>query len=195
MNISLSRTGKHRNVNLQDQDMEKKKKIGTHTFLAGSLVILLLVILDQYTKYLAINILQKDGPVSLIDGVLELRYLENRGAAFGILQNRNLVFIIFALVSIGVCLWYGFVLAKEGRHAALICCLLVLACGALGNLIDRITRGYVVDFIYFRLIDFPVFNLADVYVTLSVAAMFILVIFVYKEDDEKPKHGESEEEG
>ena len=152
-------------------------------FPAAFLVWIILVFLDQYTKYLAMTYLRPKGAIDLIPGVLELRYLENRGAAFGILQNRQWVFVIFAIACIIFCALTGFRLAVSNRHAALRICLAALCAGAAGNLIDRVARGYVIDFIYFSLIHFPVFNLADVCVSLSTIALVILVLFFDKGED------------
>ena len=152
-------------------------------FPAAFLIWVILVFLDQYTKYLAMTYLRPKGAIDLIPGVLELRYLENRGAAFGILQNRQWVFVIFAIACIIFCAWTGFRLAVSNRHAALRICLAALCAGAAGNLIDRVARGYVIDFIYFSLIDFPVFNVADIYVTCSVFVLAFLILFYYKEED------------
>lgn len=164
-----------------ERNMDMKKK--HMRFPAAFLVWVILVFLDQYTKYLAMTYLRPKGAIDLIPGVLELRYLENRGAAFGILQNRQWVFVIFAIACIIFCAWTGFRLAVSNRHAALRICLAALCAGAAGNLIDRVARGYVIDFIYFSLIHFPVFNLADVCVSLSTAALVILVLFFDKGDD------------
>lgn len=163
----------------RNMDMKKKHM----RFPAAFLVWVILVFLDQYTKYLAMTYLRPKGAIDLIPGVLELRYLENRGAAFGILQNRQWVFVIFAIACIIFCAWTGFRLAVSNRHAALRICLAALCAGAAGNLIDRVARGYVIDFIYFSLIHFPVFNLADVCVSLSTAALVILVLFFDKGED------------
>ena len=164
-----------------ERNMDMKKK--HMRFPAAFLVWIILVFLDQYTKYLAMTYLRPKGAIDLIPGVLELRYLENRGAAFGILQNRQWVFVIFAIACIIFCAWTGFRLAVSNRHAALRICLAALCAGAAGNLIDRVARGYVIDFIYFSLIHFPVFNLADVCVSLSTIALVILVLFFDKGDD------------
>ena len=150
-------------------------------FPAAFLLGIVLIFLDQYTKYLAVKFLKPGGPVTLIRNVLELRYLENRGAAFGMLQNRQWVFILFACVCVIACCWFGFRLAVADRNRAMRICLAVIAAGAAGNLIDRVSKGYVVDFIYFSLIRFPVFNLADVCVSLGTAALVIIVLFFDKE--------------
>ncbi len=152
-------------------------------FPAAFLIMVVLILLDQYTKYLAVLYLKPGGPLPLINGVLELRYLENRGAAFGMLQNRQWFFVVFAIVCMIICFVYGLKLAREGKYTAGRICLAFLAAGAAGNLIDRVARGYVVDFIYFKLINFPIFNLADAYVSVSTAVLIILVLFIYKGEE------------
>lgn len=147
------------------------------------LFFILLVILDQITKNLAVVYL-KDKPAYVIwDGVFELHYLENSGAAFGMLQNQKILFVTIAAV---ILILIGYVLIKlpRNRHYAMLEFLLVLiASGAVGNMIDRVQFNYVVDFFYFKLIDFPIFNVADIYVSVSCVLLAILVIFFYKDDD------------
>jgi signal peptidase II len=151
-------------------------------FAACILIGIILVFLDQYTKYLAETFLKPKGYVTVIPGVLELRYLENRGAAFGMLQNRQWIFVVFAICCVILCCWYVFRLAAEDRHLASAVCLSVLAAGASGNLIDRVARGSVIDFIYVSLIHFPVFNVADICVSVSTIVLVFLVLFYYKGD-------------
>lgn len=147
------------------------------------LFFILLVILDQITKNLAVVYL-KDKPAYVIwDGVFELHYLENSGAAFGMLQNQKILFVTIASVILMI---VGYVLIKlpRNKHFAMLEILLVLiASGAVGNMIDRVQFNYVVDFFYFKLIDFPIFNVADIYVSVSCVLLAILVIFFYKDDD------------
>lgn len=160
--------------------MRLKKKLMIFLDLLG---ICALVALDQYTKYLAVIHL-KDKPAYIIfNGVLELNYLENKGAAFGMLQNQKAFFIFVAVVILGV---IGYVLLKtpdQKKYRILHLLLSLIAAGAIGNMIDRIRFNYVVDFIYFVLINFPIFNVADMYVTISTAVLVILLLFVYKESD------------
>ena len=151
-------------------------------FAACILIGIILVFLDQCTKYLAETFLKPKGYVTVIPGVLELRYLENRGAAFGMLQNRQWIFVVFAICCVILCCWYVFRLAAEDRHLASAVCLSVLAAGASGNLIDRVARGSVIDFIYVSLIHFPVFNVADMCVSVSTIVLVFLVLFYYKGD-------------
>lgn len=144
---------------------------------------LFLIIAEQVTKYLAVVHLKNQAAIPLIDGALELRYLENRGAAFGMLQNQK-VFLIFVAVIILVVFTYILVKTPAQKkyiwgHMALI----LIASGGAGNMIDRIRLDYVVDFIYFSLINFPIFNVADIFVTVGTILLIVLLLFIYKEED------------
>lgn len=139
--------------------------------------------LDQWTKLLAVRHLKNQADITLIPNVLYLRYLENRGAAFGVFQNRQIFLLLLTSVILaGVC----YILCKlpaDKKYGYLkLLCFLVTA-GGIGNLIDRVRLNYVVDFIYFSPINFPIFNVADIYVTVSMVLLFILVMFYYKEED------------
>ena len=161
--------------------MKLRKKLWILLDLIG---ICALVALDQYTKYLAVVHLKGDKPAYIIiNGILELNYLENKGAAFGMLQNQKAFFIFVAVVILSV---IGYVLLKtpdNKKYRILHLVLSLIAAGAIGNMIDRIRFNYVVDFIYFVLINFPIFNVADMYVTISTAVLVVLLLFVYKEED------------
>lgn len=142
-----------------------------------------LVFLDQITKIWALGSLRGKNPISLIPGVLEFHYVENRGAAFGIMQNKQWFFLLITVVVLGVLLWMIPKIPENRHYNGLKICLYFIGAGAVGNMIDRIFRKYVVDFIYFRLIDFPVFNVADIYVTVAAILLIILVVFYYKDED------------
>ena len=159
------------------------KKNGLKNYVMAVILVIVAVLIDQYTKYLAVTHL-KDGPAFvLIDNVFELNYLENRGAAFGLLQNRQIFFVCVAILIFAFILYCYVRIPKTGRYLPLRLCGIFIVAGAAGNLIDRIRLGYVVDFFYFRLIDFPVFNVADIYVTVSFAVLIILIFFRYKEEE------------
>ncbi len=147
------------------------------------LVFFLLTAADLFTKHLAVLHLKDSEPIVLIPGALQLRYLENRGAAFGVLQNQRIFFAITGIAFLLAVVWYLKKIPAESKYRVLRAVLVVVAAGDVGNLIDRVRLGYVVDFIYFSLINFPIFNVADIYVTVGTAVLFILVIFVYKEED------------
>lgn len=160
--------------------MSLKKKLLLFIDLLG---ICALVALDQYTKYLAVIHLKDKPAFNIINGVLELNYLENKGAAFGMLQNQKAFFIFVAVVILGVIGYVLFKVPERKKYRILHILLSLIAAGAIGNMIDRIRLDYVVDFIYFVLINFPIFNVADIYVTVSTVALVFLLLFVYKEND------------
>lgn len=143
----------------------------------------ILVAADQITKYFAILNLKGQSPYTIIDGVFELHYLENRGAAFGMLQEQKFFFIFIAAVILSVIVYVLFKTPYQKMYIKLHITLVIIAGGAIGNLVDRVRYDYVVDFLYFSLIDFPVFNVADIYVTLAAFCLVILLLFVYKESD------------
>ena len=151
---------------------------------SGVILTLLLILVDQGTKLLALSQLKGNPDIILIPGVLQLKYLENRGMAFGMLQGKIPLLITLCLLFFCVFLYIYIKIPKTRYYLPLICTALVLAAGAVGNLIDRVFRGYVIDFIYFSLIDFPVFNIADMYVVCSGILLVILVCFRYKNDED-----------
>ena len=144
---------------------------------------ILLILFDQWTKSLAVANLMNQEPFVIIKNVFQLRYLENRGAAFGMMQGQQTFFVISALIAVAVITYVYFKLPWEKRFHPLRAVVLFIAAGAVGNLIDRLVLGYVVDFFYFELIDFPIFNVADIYVTCATIILALLILFYYKEDE------------
>ena len=141
------------------------------------------VAMDQITKYYAVIKLKNQPAYNLIDGVLEFNYLENKGAAFGMLQNQKIFFVFVALIFIGVIAFVIFRIPLEKKYCSLHVLLVMISAGAIGNLIDRLRFDYVVDFIYLVFINFPIFNVADIFVTVSTVILIIEILFVYKEND------------
>lgn len=146
-------------------------------------VFLLLLLLDQLTKLWAVKVLKPIGSIPVIRNVLEIYYVENRGAAFGIMQNKQWFFLLITLAVLAGLLWVFGKIPEEKHFVPLKICLYFVGAGAVGNMIDRIFRKYVVDFIYFSLINFPVFNVADIYVTTAAFLLVILILFFYQEED------------
>ena len=160
--------------------MIKKKLV---SLFLDFLFIVLLIAGDQNSKALAITHLKEQKPLILIDKVLHLFYLENRGAAFGMMQNQQLFFIFMAALILLAILYVFIKVPVQKKYVYLHMFLVMIAAGAVGNMIDRIRFGYVVDFIYFILIDFPIFNVADIYVTVGSLLLVLILLFFYKEDD------------
>ena len=141
------------------------------------------IFIDQITKWLVVHNLKGKDSITIIPNVFELHYLENRGAAFGMLQNKQIIFLIGAsIVLIAIGYLYGKI-PHMSRYFQLRFCAVLVCAGAIGNMIDRIRLNYVIDFFYFSLIDFPIFNVADCYVVVACVLFAILVLFYYKDED------------
>lgn len=139
----------------------------------------IIIALDQITKYLAINSLKGAGARVIIPNFFRLVYVENYGAAFGMLQNKKIFFVIIT-VAVVICL--SVFLVRYYNRINLITKLAVatLLGGTIGNFIDRVRFGYVVDFFSFRLFniyEFPVFNIADIAIVLSTIIIVYLLLF------------------
>lgn len=140
---------------------------------------LVIIILDQLSKFAAIKYLKHQRPIVVIENFFQLIYVENRGAAFGILQGKRVLFLI---ITIAVILIISFYLIKYYNQLNTFTriSLAMLIGGAIGNMIDRARFGYVVDFLSVKLIkgyDFPVFNIADIFVVISTIFIVYLVLF------------------
>lgn len=160
----------------------------------------LLVLLDQYTKsYVEVH-LKGQPPIVLLEGVFEFLYSENRGAAFGMMQGRQGFFFLTGILVLvaAVFVMYRMPDWSNKRYHFLKLCVIMTTAGAVGNMIDRITQGYVVDFLYFSLIDFPIFNVADIYVTTATGLLLVLLLFYYKDEElevfQLKKHPEEKRE-
>ena len=150
---------------------------------SGIILLFVLTILDRLSKIWAAKTLSQGFDIVIIPRVLELHYLENTGAAFSILTGKILFFLIITII---MCVFIVYVMINtpnESKFAPFWYCLIFLLAGALGNFYDRLFYHYVVDFISFVLINFPIFNIADIYVTVSMAMLIILILFVYNDED------------
>ena len=159
------------------------KKMSTKYLIRVSISVILLILLDQLTKIWAVVRLKDQPAISLIRGVFELQYLENCGSAFGMMQGARVFFIISTIVLfLLVCVIYVRI-PKEKMYLPLRVIAVLFLAGAAGNFIDRVRQGFVVDFFYFSLINFPIFNVADIYVTTATIALIVFILFYYKEAD------------
>ena len=142
----------------------------------------LLILVDQVTKILARVYLKDQPPKVLIDGVFELQYLENPWAAFSLGKGLSSFFLIVVLiltVAFSAFLVYlSFRLPSEKRYWFIRLLVILFLAGALGNFIDRVRFHYVTDFFYFKLINFPIFNVADIYVV--AGAILFVVTFLFR---------------
>ena len=153
--------------------------------LYGYIMLVVLILIDQLSKLFITTNFFLGEEREVIKNVFSIEYIRNTGAAWGMFPNGTIFFIIFSLiVCIGLLVLFNKT-PKEKNYNYLSMVIIILVSGAVGNLIDRCFRKYVVDFFYFKLIDFPVFNVADIYVTVSASMLIVLIMFYYKKDDIK----------
>ena len=156
------------------------KKLKAIYYVVYTAVILVGIVLDQLSKLLAVKLLAPVNSVPLWSGVLHLTYVENRGAAFGMLADHRWVFMTISTIAITAIAIYLY----SGKSTARLfsAALALIVSGGIGNMIDRIALGYVVDFIDFALIDFAVFNIADSFVCIGAGMLVLsLVLDIIKE--------------
>jgi len=142
-----------------------------------------LVALDQWSKIMTISHLKNQTDISIINHVFELTYVENRGAAYGLFQNKIWLFVVFTIIILVAMVFLYFRLPTSKRFTPLKISLILLFSGAVGNLIDRVKVGFVVDMFHFYWFEFPVFNVADICVVISCALLLFLMLFFYKEEE------------
>lgn len=153
--------------------------------LMSVLAVLTMVAVDQAVKYWAVTMLAPVGSIPLVPGILQLTYVENRGAAFSILEDQIWLFVVLALV---VLCGIAYMLQTHRIQTALgKLALLIIAAGAVGNVIDRVMHHYVIDMIEVIFIHFPVFNIADIYVCVGVALFAVYYLFIHKDAEETEK--------
>jgi signal peptidase II len=136
------------------------------------IIVLSVIVLDQFTKFLALSLLQLNTPVPLIKNFLNLTLVHNRGAAFGFFQNQLVLFVLVSLFAIGLILYN---LKNKANSLILKISLSLILGGAIGNLIDRLRFGFVVDFLDLRV--WPVFNIADSVITLAAVILSWELLF------------------
>lgn len=154
------------------------------------LIIIASIWLDQLTKWLAVTFLQGNPSVPIIPDVLQLTYLENRGAAFGMLQDQRWVFLVISTVGITAVLLYLFI--KRPTSKLLCTAIALIVGGGIGNMIDRVLLGYVVDFIDFCLINFAIFNVADSFVCVGAGMLALWVILDTVKEEKRKKAAEAQ---
>ncbi len=158
-----------------------------HTLKITSVIIAFFaVLLDTLSKNLAILSLKDTGSsdFAVIPGVFHFTYHENRGAAFGMLSDNRWVFMTISTVAIIAIAVYLF--CNKEKSPLLSVSLSLIMGGGIGNMLDRIFLGYVIDFINFKIINFPIFNLADTFVTIGAALM---ILYMFKQENKKDTQG------
>lgn len=152
-------------------------------------IVVLGVLADYLTKLIAVNRLKGEDPVPLIRGILRFSYVENPGAAWGMLSDHRWVFMVFSALAIVVIAIY---LIKRDPPILLCVSLSLILSGGIGNMIDRTFRGVVVDFIEFYLFSFPVFNVADCLVVIGSGLLIVwLILDTVRERKKANRNGEA----
>ena len=151
-------------------------------YLFMGIFVVIATVLDQLSKLWVVNNIPLHGEIPVLSGIFHLTYAQNTGAAWSVLSGMQWLFLlIFLAFTLGI-IW-EFSKKRWPFTTFDRWCIAVVYAGGLGNIIDRIRLGYVVDFFYFCLIDFPIFNVADIYVTVSTFVLLFVMFFYYKEED------------
>ncbi len=154
-----------------------------YLYIFDGIILVIGVLIDRLIKRYALIHLKNHPSKSIISGALELEYLENSGAAFGLLKNQQSFFILVTIISLIACIYVLIKTPDRKKYILTHILLSIIITGAIGNSIDRAVYGYVIDYIYVISINFPIFNFADILVTLGSFFLIFCLLFYYKEDD------------
>ena len=156
------------------------------TYFLMTLLAAVIVAADQLTKYLVVANIPLWGTVPVLPGIVRLTYVQNHGAAFSMLQNQQWLFALIFVVFAGAIIW-EFSQKRLPFTTFDRFCIVAIFAGGLGNMIDRLRMGYVVDMIATEFMDFPVFNVADCFITCGCIVLMVHLVFFNKEfwKDEK----------
>lgn len=139
------------------------------------ILIFLVILADQGTKlFIRLN-MDLNSSISVIDGIFSITYIHNTGAAFSILQGKTIFLIMIQIVVI-LAIFFYMIMKGSSLHWTLKASMAMIAGGGLGNLIDRVNNGYVVDFLHFHF--WPIFNIADISVSCGCGLLVIYVFFI-----------------
>ena len=156
------------------------------------IAVVVLILLDQGTKFWALASLKPIHNMTLVEGFMDLTFVENRGVAFGMFSGQRwFILLLTGVIAVGL-IWFYMTMPKKKEYFPLRVSLVLVLSGAIGNIIDRLFRGYVVDFFEFTFFEWPVFNVADIYVVVGVILLALMILFVVKDEDLelKKKKGE-----
>ena len=147
------------------------------------IAVVVLILLDQGTKLWALASLKPIHNMTLVEGFMDLTFVENRGVAFGMFSGQRwFILLLTGIIAAGL-IWFYVTMPKKKEYFPLRVSLVLVLSGAIGNIIDRLFRGYVVDFFEFTFFEWPVFNVADIYVVVGVTLLALMILFVVKDED------------
>ena len=144
--------------------------------------VIILVFLDQWVKQWARDNLITAGSIPIINGLIEFRWATNTGAAFGIFQGGRWFFVVLTIAVIAVLMYYEFKTPYTRMYLWIRLPMALILAGAIGNFIDRLLYGYVVDMFRFLFINFPIFNVADILLVTGVFVYAFAAIFIIKDE-------------
>lgn len=159
----------------------RRKIVGN--YLPAILSFCILVGIDQMIKYLVYTKMELYSSIVIWKDIFEIHYIQNSGAAWGLFENKQILFIICTIIVLIIGIYFFIKCVNKNIFKDIRCLIVLILAGAVGNMIDRIRFQFVVDFLYFKLIDFPVFNIADCYVTVGFLLLLLLILFKYKDED------------
>lgn len=170
--------------------MKSDKKISIKERILSLISVVVLLSADQLIKYVVDLKLKGNPPVVLIKNVLQFNYLENDGAMMGFMKGKTELMTVLAVICVIAML--AVIITGRIKDRVDYWCLLFMITGGLGNIIDRIFRGYVIDYIEALFVDFYIFNFADCLITVAAFVMiFYQMYLIYKDNKEKKKAGEN----
>ena len=147
------------------------------------IAVVILILLDQGTKFWALASLKPIHNMTLVEDFMDLTFVENRGVAFGMFSGQRwFILLLTGIIAAGL-IWFYKAMPKKKEYFPLRVSLVMVLSGAIGNIIDRLFRGYVVDFFEFTFFEWPVFNVADIYVVVGVILLALMILFVVKDED------------
>ena len=169
--------------------MTSDKKISFKMRLLSLLAVILLLVTDQLIKYI-VDLKLKGGPaVVVIKNILQFNYLENDGAMLGMMGGKTAFMTVLAVVCVVVMI--AVIFSGIIRDPIDYCCTLLMISGGLGNIVDRVFRGYVIDYIEVLFVDFYIFNFADCLITVAAFVLIFYQIYLVYRDSKNKKAGES----
>ena len=163
------------------------KKMKPYMYVMYAAIIAAGILIDQITKLIAVKFLMPIDDFPLWEGVFHFNYHENRGAAFGMMADSRWVFMIISTLAISALILFLFFGRAESRLSGIAIAMIIS--GGIGNMIDRIALEYVVDFLYFKLIDFAIFNVADSFVCVGAGLLILSLILEILRDSKKKESG------
>ncbi len=164
-------------------ETKKAEKNSIKMLITDLCICIVAILFDQLTKLHIRATLPVSSSYDVIPGVLEILHHENPGASWGMMKGQTTLFLIIAVIVVIGLTYFAFRIPQEKKYLPLNIVASLILAGALGNTIDRVAKKTVTDFIYVSCINFPIFNVADIYIVVATFVLIALILFVYKDED------------